>query len=239
MLISENQALGKITSGINVSTLKLVIIDFVYSQLSEWRDCPKRPIENSEDRLNLELSGFLDSRARSKLFPIRFDHEVHQPGHQSVDMSAKPYETMVIGVKIWTMWDTILLIEGKRLPPPSKAREKEYVTGEKESSGGIQRFKLGLHGDGHDIAVIIGYLQKNSPTYWHKEINRWIVELSSGTITDNCTWSLKETLDDLVEDQKIGVAKCFSMHNKMGINIIDNITLYHLWVVMNNEGTHR
>ena len=39
-------------------------------------------------------------------------------------------------------------MEGKRLPTPGSGREREYVasaTGEKPG-GGVQRFKLGLHG---------------------------------------------------------------------------------------------
>ena len=144
----KEQSIGRITSGIDrENTLAIKTINFVSRQLPAWRDDPVRPQEQAEDRLNLQLCKFLDSRARNEFPMVRFDHEEYQPGRRRVDLSASPVEATTIGAKLHTVYDPILVFECKRLPAPSLDREKEYVTGGKEhTSGGLQRFKLGGHG---------------------------------------------------------------------------------------------
>lgn len=55
-----------------------------------------------------------------------------------------------------------MVIECKRLPTPGgKDREREYVSGfhaNGSPTGGIQRFKLGLHGGQVHDAAMIGYV---------------------------------------------------------------------------------
>jgi len=229
----KEQAIGKITSGLVPDTLALKTIDFVHAQLPAWRDDLSRPDEESEKRLNLQLCKFLDSHARNDFPMVQFIHEEYQPNRRSTDISASPVEQTTIGAKLYTIYDTITVFECKRLPTPSNKRQKEYVTGGVEDkSGGIQRFKLGLHGVDHDIVAMIGYLQKCSVSYWHKEINKWIAELCSGIIPDTCDWNLNEILDLLEEDTSNGTAKCRSVHSRTSDNQSNRITIYHLWIKM-------
>jgi len=58
------------------------------------------------------------------------------------------------------------------LPAPAATREREYVTGGTEKSGGIQRFKLGLHGAQQEAGAMIGYIQDKDPKSWQSSINK-------------------------------------------------------------------
>jgi len=98
--------------------------------------------------------------------------------------------------------------------------------------GYVQRFKLGLHGANHDIAAMIGYLQEGSASDWHDRINKWIVELSSGTIADVCVWNISEMLEKLEVDSSKGIANCRSTHNRSGSAQSNKILIRHLWITM-------
>lgn len=227
------QITGKITSGLAPGILVSKTIDFVQEQLPFWRDDPSRPNERSENKLNLHLCKFLDVKARNEFPLIRFDHEEYQSPSRSVDISASPITEITIGASLYTIYDPVIVFECKRLPAPSPDREKEYVTGGiKHANGGIQRFKLGLHGANHDIAAMIGYLQEGSASDWHDRINKWIVELSSGTIADICVWNMSDMLEKLEVDSSKGIGNCRSTHNRSGSVKSDKILIRHLWITM-------
>ncbi|MCK4851510.1 MAG: hypothetical protein KAS86_00195, partial [Candidatus Omnitrophica bacterium] len=207
---------------------------FIQQQLPIWRDDTNRSDEQSEDKLNLQLCKFLDSHARHILPMVRFDHEEYQTGRRSVDLSASPAKSIFFEAKSYTIYDPVLVIECKRLPAPRSSREKEYVTGPttEKISGGVQRFKLGLHGAKLNLAAIIGYVQDHSACHWHKKINEWISELVSNPIGDGCIWAANETLEPLEEDKERGIANCRSVHRRTFGNKIE---LHHLWITMNVE----
>jgi len=232
--INKKQYTGKITSGIKLRTFQLAVITFIQQQLPIWRDDPDRIDEQSEDKLNLQLCKFLDSHARNILPMIRFDHEEYQTGRRRVDMSASPVKSIFLEAKPYTIYDPVLVLEGKRLPTPSSSREKEYVTGPtpEKINGGIQRFKLGLHGAKLNLVAIIGYVQGHSICHWHRKINGWISELASNPIGDGCIWNVNETLKPLEEDKTKGIANCHSVHRRTFGNKID---IHHLWIAMNRE----
>ena len=233
MAHTKKQPVGRITSGIGQSALALKTISFVRQQLTTWRDDSDRPDEQSEDRLNLQLCKFLNSRARTDFPMVRFDREEYQFESRRIDLAASPVETMIIGVKLHTIYDPYLVLEGKRLPAPSSSREKEYVTGYEKRTGGIQRLKLRLHGGKHDIAVMIGYVQMHSFGSWHRKINGWIAELASGAIADVCIWKGNETLGVLEEDASMGIASCRSLHSRTGRESNNEIRIHHFWIAMN------
>jgi len=239
MVNTKKQAIGKITSGLAPGTLSLKTIDFVLEQLPSWRDDASRPNEKSENKLNLQLCKFLDAKARNDFPMIRFDHEEYQSGRRSVDISSSRVAEIIIGAVTYTIYDPVIVFECKRLPAPRRDREKEYVTGGmKRKKGGIQRFKLGLHAASHDIAAMIGYIQKRSAQEWHNEINKWIIELSSSTIADDCVWDKREILGTLKEDYVKGIANCRSTHNRIGSIRSDKISIHHLWVTMHMCNTY-
>lgn len=224
---------GRITSGISPNTLVLRTIDFVYRQLPAWRDYPFREDVKSENKLNLQLCKFLDSKARESLSVIRFDHEEYQTGQYSVDISASPDKEITIGAKFYTPLNTVTVFECKRLPAHSNNLEKDYVTGGiGQNKGGIKRFKLGLHGANHDIVAMIGYLQKDSVDYWYDKINNWIKELTNGMIRDDCNWDKSEVLKELEKDFTKLIAKYQSNHDRSGSVKSNKILIQHLWIMM-------
>jgi hypothetical protein len=79
---------------------------------------------------------------------------------------------------------------------------------------------------------MIGYLQKNIPSYWFNEINKWIKDLTKDKLKDICVWDASETLKDFVESPSIGVARCLSSHNRTGIVTNSQVVIHHLWVKM-------
>ncbi|MCH8020765.1 hypothetical protein IH785_12985 [candidate division KSB1 bacterium] len=227
-----DDSLGKITSGLAQDNLVLKTIAFVYNSLPGWRDDPNRPREQSEKKLNLQLVKLLGSQARNDFPMICFNHEEYQHGTRSIDISASPVKQIVINATSYTVYDPFLVLECKRLPADRKAREIEYVTGLKEKTGGIQRFKLGLHGSKLDIVVMIGYLQKDSTIYWYKKINSWISQLCSGIIKDVCNWNTDELLESFKEDPSKSISSCRSIHSRIESNST-KVEIYHLWIMMN------
>jgi hypothetical protein len=239
--INEKLFTGKITSGIKLRAFQLAIINFVFQQLPYWRDDPDRTDGKSEPVLNPQLSKFLNSPNTRKNFPmVCFSHEEPQYGSRVVDISALPSEKVTIEAKEYSKYDTVLVFECKRLPAPSLDREKEYVTGNKPNkiSGGIQRFKLGMHGAKHKLAAMIGYVQDKSSHYWQNKVNEWILELVSKPIGDGCIWTANETLNMIEEDISKGIASYCSIHNRTNGVANNKIELYHLWIAMNNEQTY-
>ena len=235
--INKKQYTGKITSGIKFRTFQLTIITFILQQLPSWRDDYDRPNEQSEDKLNLQLCKFLDSHARYDFPMIRFDHEEYQADRRRVDMSASPAKSIFLEAKPYTIYDPVLVLEGKRIPAPSSHGKKEYVTGPtpEKISGGIQRFKLGLHGAKHNLALMIGYLQNNTTRYWYVKINSWILELVKYPIGDGCVWTADETLKAFERDASRGIYSYRSIHSRTGDLVNNEIELHHLWVTMNVE----
>lgn len=231
----EGQPVGQLTSGIESDTGNLIFktISFVQQQLPRWRDDPNRPDEQAEDTLNLQLCKFLDSCARNNFPMVRFDHEEYQSGRRRVDLSASPIKTTAIEAQLYTIYTPILVIECKRLPaPPPKEREKEYVTGGTEKTGGIQRFKLGLHGADLNSAVMIAYVQKYSLRYWYHKINEWILELATGAREDICMWNEHELLEMIDECTSKGISRCKSAHSRTGSTASNTIQIYHFGILM-------
>jgi hypothetical protein len=233
--MSFEVASGRITEGIEPKELVGKTIDFIHKQLPQWRDDPDRKENQSEDRMNVQLCKFLEVHARNNFPMVCFHHEEYQSGRRRVDLSATPTETIFINANLYTIYDPFLVIECKRLPAPSSDREKEYVTGYEHKNGGIQRFKLGLHGADLPTAVMIGYIQAQSPQNWHVIINSWISTLASDSTMDICAWKPNETLGPLEEDIVNQVAACRSVHSRSEYTTISDINIRHLWVVMHKS----
>lgn len=118
--------------------------------------------------------------------------------------------------------ESIFSVESKRLPLPSKKREKEYVIGESHN-GGIERYKTEKHGKGLKRCELLGFIEKNIPEYWHKTINQWIKDLS----TANNKWEKDEILSKEELTENLCHLESIA-HRKL-----DDISLFHLWIVLN------
>ena len=117
---------------------------------------------------------------------------------------------------------SIFSVESKRLPSPSKSREKEYVIGDK-NNGGIERYKTEKHGKGLFKCGLLGFIEQENSKHWLKEINNWIWNLS---IVDK-SWNQDEILSEIESKADFCLLKSIA-HRKH-----DDIDLTHLWVILN------
>jgi hypothetical protein len=225
---------GQITSGIVNNTLIERTLDFVQNELPGWRDDPTRLAEELEERLNAQLCKYLNVASRRNFPMMYFHHEEKQTSTRRVDISALPSKELFVGVTYHSIYDPLVVFEGKRLPPPKNQpdRAREYVTGGEMKCGGIQRFKLGLHGARHKVAAIVGYVQKDEPRDWFKNINCWIRDLAKAVDSSSEKWDSSEQLIGFVEDMTKRLARCSSSHQRTGEVVSDKIQLQHLWVDM-------
>lgn len=210
-------------------------LEFVHSELAAWRDDPDRAPEEAEERLNAQLCKYLNVAASHRFPMVHFSHEEKQTGTRRVDLSALPRSGGFIGTTYHTIYEPFLVLEGKRLPAPSSSREREYVDGGAQKSGGIQRFKLALHGAQQETAAIIGYVQEGDIKRWHSLINEWIRELASDKSAADEKWFLDEQLKSLVLDRASHVASTTSLHRRKEGAISPRIRIRHLWVAMQTK----
>ena len=197
------------------------IIIFVYEHLSKWRTKLKLSYNESEEVLNANLSKYLNVNARDTLF--HFSHEEPQGKKRFVDISAcynsnEHYD------------ESITVFECKRLSKTlPKDRKDEYVTGHKNITGGIQRFKLEVHGKEHETVGMIGYVQTGTCSEWQKTINNFIGGLCCKPDENGLCWNQDEHLNTIGLDEKNGKSHCKSIHTRI---TKPNITIHHLWVDM-------
>jgi len=208
------------------------IVDFVAEQLASWRGHPERPPAESEAHLNAQLCSYFNGAARRSAFDaIQFCAEVPDEAHRGrrLDLAVLPCGSALrVEGRRYSEFETLLPIECKRLPTPHDDRrrgEREYVIGaENTTVGGIQRFKLGAHGAAHGLAVLIGYIQADTPDHWRRQINHWLAELADA----DGLWR-DEQLDPIASGT--AVARFISIHRRNDASTI-TIELQHLWIDM-------
>lgn len=215
-------------------------LKFIRDQLPDWRDDAKLPSDDAEKSLNFHLCVFLNRRSREILPMVHFQHEVPQGKSRSVDMGVLGTEELtVIDARGYSIYEPFLVIEAKRLPAPSRDREREYVAGEKRNNasptGGVQRFKLGLHGADIEIAVMIGYIQEKTIPYWHAVINQWIGILSKEKAGDKCIWGTDDMIGKYDLDEERGISSSVSDHLRAESCRTKSIRIHHLWVEMEKK----
>lgn len=222
---------GRISEGPTDALIERTL-GFVRGELAGWRDDPDRTPEQAEERLNAQLCKYLNVAASQRFPMVHFSHEEKQTGTRRVDLAANPNPAGFIGQTYHTIYDSFLVFEGKRLPAPARNREREYVTGGAKKSGGIQRFKLALHGAQQTTAAMIGYIQKDDAKSWWSLINRWILEVAGDTTAIDEKWCMDDQLTDLATDRVLNIARCSSVHKRVGLAVSPEIHIRHIWVVM-------
>jgi hypothetical protein len=214
-----------------VDAAALKTLRFIEDHLAAWRDDPDRRAAERERDLNSQLCKFLNVVARQSDFAmVHFHHEEPQGQSHSADFSANPSNAGWIEGRQYTKYDPILVMEGKRLPTPGSGREREYVAsprGEKPG-GGIQRFKLGLHGAQLSVAGMVGYVQAHACADWFATINHWIDDLAS---SGDPLWSTDDRLDRFIVDAGSHVSRCESEHTRSSA-ASRTLRLVHLWLEM-------
>jgi hypothetical protein len=223
-----------ITKDLVPNTLIDETLAFVRRELAAWRDDPERPDQSAEEKLNLQLCKYLNVRARHDFPMAYFNHEEPQGPYRRIDLSVTPESVIVAGARTHTKYDPYLVMEGKRLPAPAKAREQEYVTGGQKITGGLQRFKMGLHGGGLDIGAMIAYVQNNKLDEWVKIINGWIGALHGSDCANGCKWSNDEALSSYDADEGNRTASCRSKVARISASTPD-ILIHHFWIAMKKK----
>ena len=208
------------------------LIDFVEGELPHWRDREDRPQSESETLLTSQLCSHLNgvSRRTPGWDILQFKVEEPDGTHQGrrIDLVAQPSGvTITIEGRRHTEFDTLIPIECKRLPTPSSPRrdEREYVFSQYSTTGGIQRFKVGLHGSTHSLGIMIGYVQSETTSFWVARCQDWI----KGLIGRQEGWDESDLLALDKDDVANRLASLHSLHVRAGS---PSIQLRHLWIGM-------
>jgi hypothetical protein len=223
-----------ITKDLSPNTLINETLAFVRRELPGWRDDPERRDESAEEKLNLQLCKYLNVRARHDFPMAYFNHEEPQGLSRRIDLSVTPESVIVAGARTHTKYDPYLVMEGKRLPAPAKAREQEYVTGGEKITGGLQRFKMGLHGGDLEIGAMIAYVQDDKLDGWLNIINGWIKALHDTDCAEGCKWSNEEALEFYSADEKDQTAACRSKVSRTSASTPE-ILIHHFWICMRKK----
>jgi hypothetical protein len=216
------------------ATHNLELMTFIASELPRWRDHPDRPDKENETSLTEYLCDHLTSAASDSIgwshVQFRTETEDEAQGGRKIDLAVKPRGcVLIIENRRHTLFEALFPIECKRLPTPKgKDRdEREYVFTKSGTTGGIQRFKFGLHGAIHDLAAIIGYVQEHNFDHWHSEINGWINGLAKEA---GSKWSGSDLLSKLSTESTADVRVLDSSHSRPAL---PECKLRHIWIKMN------
>lgn len=227
---------GKLSSDLHrPATFLHELLDFIAEELPHWRDRPDRKNETSETILTSQLCAHLNSTTRHAdgwdILQFRIEEPDEQHKGRRIDLAPAPCDaTIWIEDRSYTDLDILLPIECKRLPTPlrKKRDEREYVFNEHATTGGIQRFKAGLHGAAHKLGGMIAYVQEDTAKLWHCRVAGWIQGLVDSGLVG---WTAKDflQLEREVVAQRMTILR--SKHQRD--NSLPDIELMHLWIQMN------
>ncbi len=232
----DSPPLGSLSKDVQKpATFRQELLEFIAAELPRWRDRPDRPVENSETILTSQLCAHLNGVARHALgwdiLQFRNESPDELQRGRKIDLIPSPS-----GVAIWvegrrhTEFDSLMPIECKRLPTP-KGRgrdEREYVINRSGTTGGIQRFKCGLHGGAHRLGAMIAYVQDGNVASWEPKVAGWISDLINAGESE---W----TINDLLRLERMDATKKLSVLSSSHTRQkgLQTIELRHFWMEMN------
>jgi hypothetical protein len=213
------------------------IVAFIERELPVWRDRPERPKCDDEPHLNEFLCGHLNSASRRQCFDsVQFLPEPVQAAGRRGDIAVKPLGTISVEGRAYYDFEQLLPIECKRLPTPPDSRRSdlEYVHGlQGHRTGGIERFKHGLHGPTNQNALMIAYVQAETFTHWLTAINRRLAKLATDGVDDGI-WNPSEPLSSCTSTQSADVHRLKSCHRRLRPPCAsDHVEMEHIWLLMN------
>jgi hypothetical protein len=120
----------------------------------------------------------------------------------------------------------VFYVEGKRLPKYNSYSSEEYVVGTNSfgnPSGGLQRFKKGIHGDPNRIFDngLIAYVEINTVDYWLKTVNQSII--------------VNYGRDEVLIEKKYLFREYISLHQFDCESRVSNFHLHHFWIDLTNQ----
>lgn len=217
------------------STAKHELVNFISELLPLWRDHPDRPVRQSETALTEHLCDHLNSAVyfSETWSHVQFRTETGDESHagRKIDLTVKPRAAaLIIEGRRHSQFDPIFPIECKRLPiPKGKGRdEREYLTTDLGTTGGMQRFKFGHHGATHDFVAMIAYVQEHSFQHWLGKLNGWLSDL---TQLPDSAWKLDEKLRSVDESEESKV--CIFASSLQRTEKLGPCEMRHLWIQMN------
>jgi hypothetical protein len=198
----------------------VTIIEFLDKHLPNFPNFLQTSVKSiAELRISEVLCPFLNTRPnKDEVSLFTFEREVKNENseHSSdfVAIDVNQFEKAPFPLK------PMFTIEAKRLPTDKegKGREKEYVKGK---LGGIERYKRGHHGSDLPESAMVGYVQKETCSHWHAEINRWINELIQTNAKVDIIWNKDDLL--IHSDDFDKVKKYVSVNKREK----DSIKLHH------------
>lgn len=213
------------------------IVAFIQRELPVWRDRPSRPPVTDEPNLNQTLCVHLNSASRRQCFDaVQFLQEPLQTSARRGDIGVMPLGTLVVEGKTYDDFEQLFPIECKRLPTPSDGRRSdlEYVHGQQgHRTGGIERFKYGLHGPKNKYALMIAYVQSESFSHWLTTINARLAKLADDG-TDEGIWNPFELLSGAPPPHSTEVHRLSSRHRRLQPPCCsDSVNMEHIWLRMN------
>ena len=123
-----------------------------------------------------------------------------------------------------------MAVEAKRLPsPPPKSRQREYLIGSGKRKGGLERFKLGLHGKHASSWAMLGYVQIQDFSSWHAMVNSWVDDLVQKGHPLGI-WQTSEKLKLIAKGKE--TARFTSRLNRVFDGRQDDIEIAHIWVLL-------
>jgi hypothetical protein len=202
-----------------------VVVEFIKTHLPQFAESVLNTGIINENGLNSRLSRFVTNFA---------DQEIFFADRESMEDEARgnsPAADIGIYLKVDDIGidpPLITVFEGKRLTTSLESkRRQEYVIGHEKNGkripcGGIERFKLAIHGGKLSHAGMVGYLQDGTPGSWQKKVNAWISDLCSQPFGP--AWSEVEKLTSQITIGR--VTECSSVVNRSA----SELHLVHLWI---------
>ncbi len=129
----------------------------------------------------------------------------------------------------------ICFVEAKRLPTPkdTKREETEYVYYKSTSKqGGIERFKTEKHAGQEKLnfSIMLGYIQEQTHSYWHTEVNKWIESQINTSSNSEINWANQDKLIHDTTFTKANITKYNSTHSRKNLK---DIEMLHYWIDVN------
>ena len=211
--------------GLPLNTQFNMVVEFLKTHLPQFVKFVLNANIENENGLNSRLSRFITNAATQEIFFA--DRESMEDETRGTSPAADI--GIYLNVKDLRIDPPLItVLEGKRLTIklPNK-RRREYVIGREEGGkhihcGGIERFKLAIHGGKLNNAGMIGYLQDGTPDSWREKVNTWICDLCSQPFDP--AWSEREQLTPQKTDGR--VTEYSSVVNRIG----SELHLTHLWI---------
>lgn len=168
--------------------------------------------------------------------------------NRTLDMSITPSAGTAfikVGAYYYDCEDQLYAIEAKRLPTPSRVgqedRSREYVVSDwnnckshrKNRTGGIERFKEGLHGKQFGRSAMVAFVQREKPDVWFDAVNSWIQDLIATPIPcHRSKWTKDDLLLQISSDFNHGGLSEFESSH-LRAEGAGAIKLRHFWIMLN------